>query len=280
MPQKLNLGWQKYGFQARTGESYEVLRNYFCKKLIMITKEWYKDWFNSPYYHKLYFERDEKEAQTFLHQLLSYLKPAENSKILDVACGRGRHSRFLASLGYDVTGIDISLDSIQYAGQFENDHLQFYQHDMRLPFWINYFDYALNMFTSFGYFATRREHDDAIRTIVNSVNHHGTVLLDYLNAHYIEEHLKHNEIKTIDNVQYEIHRWMDEKHFYKKIIISNHTLDKPLEYTEKVAKFSLGDFMEMLSYQKMQVVDVFGDYELNSYNVRKTPRMIIVAKKS
>jgi hypothetical protein len=41
----------------------------------------------------------------------------------------------------------------------------------------------------------------------------------------------------------------------------------------------MGDFTDMLSFQKMQVTEAFGDYELNNYDVRKTPRMIILAKK-
>lgn len=241
--------------------------------------EWYKDWFNSPYYHKLYFERDEKEAQNFILKLLEHLKPAKESRLLDIACGKGRHSRFLAQQGYDVTGIDLSLDSITYAKQYENDRLHFYQHDMRLPAWINYFDYAFNFFTSFGYFKTRREHDDAISTIVKGLKNSGIVLIDYLNVHYTEEHLVHNEIKTIGDTQYEIHRWMDESHFYKKIIITNPSLDHLLQFVEKVAKLSPGDFTDMLSFQGMQVTDIFGDYQLNKYNVRNTPRLIVLARK-
>lgn len=245
----------------------------------MADKEWYKAWFNSPFYHKLYFERDEKEAQGFILRLLDHLKPAADSRMLDVGCGRGRHSRFLAALGYEVTGIDLSFASIEYAKQFETDKLQFYQHDMRLPMWINYFDYAFNFFTSFGYFHTRREHDDAIDTIGKSLRPGGKVLFDYLNVHYVEEHLVHNEIKKIDNTQYEIHRWMDEGHFYKKMTITDPSSGTPQEFTEKVAKLSLGDFTDMLSFRKMQVTDVFGDYQLNSYDVRKTPRMIVVGRK-
>ncbi len=135
----------------------------------MAAKEWYKDWFNSPFYHKLYFDRDETEAQQFIERLLQHLKPPPESRMLDVACGKGRHSKFLASRGFDVTGIDISVDSINYAIQFAQDNLHFYVHDMRFLFWINYFDYAFNFFTSFGYFGTRREHDDALRTIVGSI---------------------------------------------------------------------------------------------------------------
>ena len=85
----------------------------------MKDKSWYKEWFNSPFYHKLYFERDEKEAEAFIEQLIQYLKPARHSHILDVACGKGRHSKKLASLGFTVTGIDISPDNIAYARQFE-----------------------------------------------------------------------------------------------------------------------------------------------------------------
>ena len=109
---------------------------------------WFKEWFNSPYYHKLYFEHDEKEASAFITRLLNKLSVPEQAKLLDVACGRGRHSKILASHGFDVTGIDLAPASIAIAKAQENGHLHFYEHDMRLPFWINYFDYAFNFFTS------------------------------------------------------------------------------------------------------------------------------------
>ena len=245
----------------------------------MAEKEWYKAWFDSPFYHKLYFERDEKEAQQFILRLLNLLKPAVGSRILDAACGRGRHSKFLAQQGYDVTGIDLSFASIEYARQFEKENLHFYQHDMRLPMWVNYFNYAFNFFTSFGYFATRREHDDSVRTIVKSLKPGGILLFDYLNVHYVEERLVHDEIKTIGSTQYQIHRWMDADHFYKRIVVTDASLGAPQEFCEKVAKLSLGDFIDMLSYQHLQVVDVFGNYNLESYDVKKTPRMIVVAIK-
>ena len=120
--------------------------NMGCLPLRMAEKAWYKDWFNSIYYHKLYFERDEREASAFIQTLIGHLKPAPGSRMLDVACGKGRHSKILASLGYQVTGIDISPASIAIALQSESDHLDFYVHDMRLPFWGNYFDYAFNYF--------------------------------------------------------------------------------------------------------------------------------------
>lgn len=245
----------------------------------MAATEWFKDWFNSPYYHRLYFERDEAEAKKFIDALLGFLKPAPHSKILDVACGRGRHSRILAAHGFDVTGTDISTDSIAFAKQYETDNLQFFMHDMRLPFWVNYFDLAFNFFTSFGYFNTKREHDDAVRTIAQSLKPGGTLVIDYLNVHYSEDRLVHDEHKKIGDTEYEIHRWQDEDHFYKRMVISDPELLHTVTFTEKVKKFSLGDFTEMLAYQKMQVTEVWGDYQLSAYDVRKTPRMIVCAKK-
>jgi SAM-dependent methyltransferase len=182
-------------------------------------------------------------------------------------------------MGFDVTGFDLSFESIEYAKQFEKHNLTFYQHDMRYPFWANYFDCALNFFTSFGYFATRREHDDAMRTIATSLKPGGIFVIDYLNVHYAEDHLVHNEVKYIGGTSYQIHRWDDKTHFYKKIIINDASLAIPEEYTEKVAKFSLGDFTDMLSFQNMQVLEVFGDHSLHPYDVRKTPRLIMVARK-
>jgi SAM-dependent methyltransferase len=246
----------------------------------MAEQAWYKDWFNSPFYHKLYFERDDKEAVVFIKQLIEHLKPSPGSRMLDVACGKGRHSKILASLGFDVTGIDISPASIDYAKQFEQDNLSFSVHDMRLPFWGNYFDYAFNFFTSFGYFKTRREHDDAIRTIAKSMKPGGIFVIDYLNVHYAEDHLVHNEIKQIGDTVYDIHRWDDETHFYKKIAVTDPSLAKSFENTERVAKFSLGDFTDMLAFQGLQVQEVFGDYLFNKYDVRKTPRLILIARKN
>lgn len=241
---------------------------------------WYTDWFSSPYYHKLYFQRDENEAADFIQTLIAHLSPPPGDCMLDVACGKGRHSKILAAMGFTVTGIDISENSIREAKKSEHDRLDFFVHDMRLPFRGNYFDYAFNFFTSFGYFKTRREHDDAVRTIAKSLKPGGKFVIDYLNVHYAEERLVPEEARVIDGSLYNIRRWDDETRFYKRIRVTDAALEHPLEFTEMVAKFSLGDFTDMLSYQGLQVQEVFGDYSMGRYDVRNAPRMIIVAEKN
>ncbi|PWT76255.1 MAG: class I SAM-dependent methyltransferase [Bacteroidetes bacterium] len=240
---------------------------------------WFREWFNTPYYHQLYFEHNEKEAASLVHQLIGHLHPAQSSRMIDVGCGRGRHSKILASLGFDVTGIDISPDSIQYARQFENDHLHFYEHDMRLPFWINYFQYAFNLFTSFGYFRTEREHYNAIRTIAQSLSKGGTFVLDYLNTHYAEDHLIHQSEKHFDGVTYYLTKWFDESHFFKRIVIEDEKRKTPLEFVERVAKYTLGDFNDMFAFHGLQMQEVFGNYDLDPYDVKHSPRLLMIARK-
>ncbi len=242
--------------------------------------EWYRDWFNSPYYEILYFRRNEEEARQFVNQLLAYLNPLQGSYMLDVACGKGRFSKCLANMGYDVTGIDISEPFIREAKNFETENLHFFLHDMRMPFRINYYDYAFNFFTSFGYFRTMREHDNAARTIAQSLKTGSVFVIDYLNVHYTEDHLVREEEKIIDGIRFNINRWFTDDHFFKQVKITD-TAQPALKqnFTERVAKFSLGDFTDMLAYQGMQVQDVFGDYELKHYDIKKSPRMIIIAKK-
>ncbi|HSC52826.1 MAG TPA: class I SAM-dependent methyltransferase [Phnomibacter sp.] len=245
----------------------------------MARTDWFDEWFDTPYYHQLYFQRDEKEASGFIDLLIAHLQAAPNSTMLDVACGKGRHSYHLHELGHDVTGIDISVQSISEANESAEQGLQFFVHDMRQPFRINYFDYAFNFFTSFGYFNTRREHDAAIRTIAQSLKLDGILVIDYLNVHFAEDHFKHQFDIEMNGTNFHITKWMDEDHFYKKIEVERDEFTEPHVYTEKVAKFSLGDFTEMLAYQGLQIMEVFGDYQLGPYDVRTTPRMIMIAKK-
>jgi SAM-dependent methyltransferase len=243
-----------------------------------VPRDWYRQWFDSPYYHKLYFERDEKEASAFIERLLSSLQLRPGSRLLDVACGRGRHSRILAEHDYDVTGIDLAPGSIAYARRFENKNLHFFVHDMRRLFYTHYFDAAFNLFTSFGYFATEREHRIAIRNICLSLTGNGILVLDYLNVNYVEDRLIHRSAREIDGVTYRLTKWSDKTHFYKKVTVEDRQLPEPLEFTEKVAKFTLNDFAVFFSREGWRIREVYGSYALENYDSRRSPRLLMIAE--
>ncbi len=246
---------------------------------MFLAQDWFRDWFNSPYYYLLYADRDEKEAEAFIGRLLDYLQPAAGSTLLDVACGLGRHAKILAAKGYDVTGIDLAPNSIAKALESANDHLHFYEHDMRELFWINYFQYVFNFFTSFGYFDTDRENSNAIRTMVQALQKNGTLVMDYLNGTYADQHLIADSEKTIDGVRFVINKHCDDKHFYKKITIEDPAQPGSIQFTERVARLSLQQFTELFSRHGLEMQAVFGDYELNAYDEQESARLIMVAKK-
>src|SRR5690606_8758177 len=125
----------------------------FLPAMAQAEHEWFKDWFNSPYYHLLYNHRDENEAIFFLDNLIAKLQPKPDARILDLACGRGRHAVYLRTKGFDVTGVDLSPENIRLAATTAGERLHFYVHDMRYLLLSNYFDLVLNLFTSFGYFS-------------------------------------------------------------------------------------------------------------------------------
>lgn len=240
---------------------------------------WFKDWFNSPYYHQLYANRDEVEAAAFINKLIEKLSPVANARMLDVACGKGRHSMQLAAHGFDVTGIDLSKESIKEALKSEGGKLHFFEHDMRLPFWINYFDVAFNFFTSFGYFETQREHDNAIRTIAGALKPGGRFVMDFLNVKATASGVTELK-KTIEKTTYNISKWTDENYFYKKIIVEDATLSSPLQYTEKVARFSLKDFTRMFETQGLHIKEIYGDYNFGEFILTSSPRLILIAEKT
>lgn len=244
----------------------------------MNNNNWFTNWFSSHYYHLLYKHRNNDEANFFIDNLMNFLNPMQASKMLDVACGKGRHSIALASKNFDVTGIDIAFPSIEDAKNNEHNFLHFFQHDMRLPFWINYFDYAFNFFTSFGYFKTKREHNNALRTIAQSLKYKGIFVIDYLNVANVKNSLQPLSTTVIDNVVFNITRWQDDDYFFKKIEVKENDQIKTI-HTEQVAKFTLQDFEEMFAKQHLQIKHVFGNYQLGSYVKNESPRLIIVAQK-
>lgn len=239
--------------------------------------EWFVDWFDSPFYHLLYFKRNEKEAQAFISRLLEFLQPSKDAIMLDLACGKGRHSRYLAEQGYEVVGLDLSFQSIEYAKQFETEKLSFYQHDMRLPFRINYFDYIFNFFTSFGYF--RYEHDDvsALRSAAQGLKKDGVFVLDFFNAAFIRQNLLPIDTQVVEGVSFFIHRFIENDRVHKQIQFELNGQQQ--RYEESVSLFTLSDFRRLCDKAGLEIMSTFGDYQLNAFEESTSPRLILLMRK-
>jgi SAM-dependent methyltransferase len=239
------------------------------------TQNWFVNWFDTPYYHILYKERNEKEAKLFIDNLSFYLSLEKGSKILDLACGKGRHSLYLNELGFEVIGLDLSENSIKIAKENENETLKFGVHDMRKPF-VGEYDAVLNLFTSFGYFESDEEHLATLENIKNNVNEHGLAVLDYLNIEYLTQNLVPYETKEIDGISFKIERKIENNFIIKDIYFTDN--NQNFHFTEKVKAYSLQDFEEMMNQKDIYLLDTFGDYKLNKFYKNTSERLILIFK--
>jgi len=237
------------------------------------TDNWYTSWFDTPYYHILYKDRDYEEAGLFMNQLTSFLKLKENSKILDLACGKGRHSKYLNRLGYDVTGIDLSPASIAYAKQYKNKTLHFEVHDMCRPF-LEKFDAVFNLFTSFGYFESENDNLRTIKSIKAELKEDGYGVIDFLNSDFVKNHLIPSESKIVDGIEFKIERYIKDDYIFKDIRFFHN--EKDFFYTEKVKALTLQDFKNYFKEAGVTLQYCFGDYKLNEFEEKTSQRLILI----
>lgn len=238
---------------------------------------WYRTWFNSPYYHILYRDRDEREAALFIDRVMKYFLPPSGSKFLDLACGKGRHSIYINKKGYDVTGVDLSAESIKIAKTEEAGDLHFYVHDMRYPIGNEVFDYVFNLFTSFGYFNMRAENEAVLFASYQNLKPKGYLLIDFLNAEEVIHNLVNKEVKIIGNIEFRISRKHENGQIIKTIEIDDH--GQKFEFVEKVAALTRSDFIGMLTQANFEIRDIFGNYQLENFKAEVSPRLIIIARK-
>ena len=242
-----------------------------------MTKEnqtWFQSWFNTPYYHILYKNRDFKEAELFIKNLVRYLnlEPSDDS-ILDIACGQGRHSIFLNSLGFKVTGIDLSEKSIKRAQENTSDSLNFEVHDMRDLY--NYqFEIVLNLFTSFGYFDDESDNLNVIKTIKSSLKPNGIGVIDFMNSPQVIENLVAHNSYEANDITFNLSRDYTNGFINKNIQVLDN--DQTFEYKEMVRAYVFEDFKKMLSIAGLHLLDCFGSYKLNPYNTKTSERLILI----
>ncbi len=239
------------------------------------TKTWFASWFDSPYYHILYKDRNYREAQLFMDTLTHYLNLPEGAKVLDLACGKGRHSIYLNQLGYNVLGVDISETSIAIANKNANPELQFKIHDMRQPF-DEKFDAIFNLFTSFGYFESDDDHLKTLITIKDSLTNYGFAVIDFFNTPHVLENLVAAEVKTVDGIDFNIKRHLKNDFIIKEIDFENE--GEQFHFEEKVRAFTLKDFENLFSQAGLHLLDIFGDYKLKKYHAKDSERLIMVFK--
>ncbi len=239
---------------------------------------WFVDWFNSPYYHILYSNRDHKEAELFIDNLISLLNPPTDTNFLDLGCGKGRHSIYLNAKTYTVTGIDLSEESIAYAKQFESDSLHFQVHDMRKIFQENKFDFILNLFTSFGYFENEEDNFDAIHAVYKALKPNGIFVLDFLNVEKVIPCILAHETKSLNGIEFNIEKKIENNFIIKDIRFNDK--GNSYHFQECVKAITLDTFKKYFSNNNLKIVDLRGNYNLDTFDTKHSDRLILIAQKT
>jgi SAM-dependent methyltransferase len=239
---------------------------------------WFIHWFNSRYYHLLYRHRDNNEASAFIDLLLQQLQPAKESVFLDLACGNGRHANHIAEKNYSIVGIDLSPENIIQAKKNQLPHAQFYVHDMRNYFRSNYFDFVLNLFTSFAYFDSTHDEKRAMKMAANALKPNGILVIDFFNAQKVINNLVPFEEKLIDGVHFKLNKKIEHGYIIKEIEITDN--EKKFNFLEKVRLLTLQDFTDLLNESGLNLENTFGNYHLKPFELNNSERLIIIARKN
>ena len=239
-------------------------------------KAWFSSWFDTKYYHILYKNRDESEAELFISNLYKHLK-LSNEQVLDLACGKGRHSVTLNKLGLNVLGVDLSAQSIACASHFQSETLNFQEHDMREVIENKTFDVVFNLFTSFGYFENEEDNFTVLRAIYEMLNPNGILVIDFMNATRILANLVKEETKTEDSIDFQLSRIFDGRFIKKNISFTDQ--GENYNFQECVRGFTFEDFHSMLTQTNFKIESVFGDFQLSPFNAETSDRLILIARK-
>ena len=243
---------------------------------------WFEDWFNTPYYHILYKDRDFVEAESFITNLTNNLQLPQHSKIIDLACGKGRHSVFLNKLGYNVLGVDLSTESISFAQKdFGKEHLQFKIHDMRNELYpdvsLEKVNAVFNLFTSFGYFENYEDNFKVFEAVKQQIKSHGIFVLDYLNAEKVVSTMIPYEEKLIDGVLFKITKSVENGFIKKEIDFTDK--GETFHFEEFVRLIYFNDFKKIYETEGFELDKAFGNYNLDAFDEKTSDRLILVLRK-
>jgi SAM-dependent methyltransferase len=231
--------------------------------------EWFEEWFGEEYL-KLYPHRDAAEAERAVALILERTGFAPGWRVLDVACGAGRHARALETAGARCVGLDLSMALLRIAQGVTRAPLV--RADMRaLPIRPGSMDLTVNLFTSFGYFERDAEHTAALHEMVATLRPQGWFVIDFLNPAAVRARLVPRETRQLDGAEVAVARSVsgDGRYVCKTI-----TTAGGRRFTERVRLFGADEITAMLAETRVIVRHRFGDYDASPLGA-DSPRTIL-----
>jgi SAM-dependent methyltransferase len=236
---------------------------------------WFESWFDSPYYPLLYQHRDDQEAERFIGKLLAELRLPAHAPVLDLACGRGRHARYIHAQGYNVTGLDLSPASIRDANRHAAPGLRFGVQDMRDPLPGQYV-LILNLFTSFGYFEDEADNLRVLRNVVQALHPGGIFVMDFFNATKVLAGLVPQEEKLLGGIHFSITRTVENGIIIKRITVTDQ--DKVSHFQERVQALHADRILDLMQAAGLAEYARWGGYDARPWDPADADRLVIFAR--
>jgi len=241
---------------------------------------WYKDWFNSENYLKVYKHRDDSEAERLVGLIEKNVNLKPHSAVLDMACGAGRHAIAFAKKGFNVTAVDLSERLLEEAKKnaittgvsidFTLSDILKFETDLK-------FDLAVNLFTSIGYFEDDEENFAVIKKANSLIKNGGFFVLDYFNKNFLLKNLVPTSIISKNGLKITQNRSILGNRVVKKIIIEK---DGSIEeFYESVRLYSHEEIDSFMNRAGFNIIKEMGDFYGNAYEEETSPRLILFAKK-
>jgi SAM-dependent methyltransferase len=187
-----------------------------------IPDDWYATAFDGASADMAWTERTESEV----NRALKMLRPEGGERILDLACGSGRHSIELARRGFAVVGAEISSDLIEIAncdaGAEPDLEVSFVEGDLRGLDFEAEFDIVLNLNDgAIGYFETEEENHRTFEVIARALRPGGRNLIQLPNVLYAKENLPQRSwIPSATMVELVEHRWNKRNNYMEGIMVA------------------------------------------------------------
>ena len=245
-------------------------------------QEWWESFFDDSYGRMGLEVIEEERTKKEVNFIVDALALKKSERILDLACGTGRHALELARRGFTgVTGLDYTEEYLEKAHAqktAEDLNVRFLQGDMRdIPF-ENQFDACFNYFTSFGFFADPRDNEKVIASVAKALKPGGRFLLETIHR----DQMVRNFVRQgwyERNGEYVLKKF--DVDLTTSTLISTWTYIREGKATSREVKlrmYSLHEIIAMLERNRLKFVDVWGNKEKGPLTWDHH-RMIIVARK-
>ena len=154
------------------------------------------DWYRSAYPPEMDKLPWAQKTSSEVDRLITMLRPEGHERILDLACGTGRHTLELARRGFSVVGVELLEANVEVAKEtaeaqsFKAPPPEFVQADLRDLQFREEFDLVLSLNDgAIGYFESESENHRTFEVISTALRSSGRHLLQIANVLHAETHM-------------------------------------------------------------------------------------------